>query len=74
MDSTHEGAMKALERLNYTTERLMFEVMRPCTDIIARCSWQGVIYPCKNIFLVATSTEGFCCSFNYKPDLDPNVM
>lgn len=52
----------------------MFEVMRPCKDMIQNCTWLGSMMPCENLFKIATSSEGFCCSFNYKPPLDPKLM
>ncbi len=44
----------------------MLELMQPCNLMIRSCSWLGKIIPCESIFRVAKSSEGFCCSFNYK--------
>lgn len=55
-----------LAALNYTTERLMYELMQPCEHMIANCTWLGRATPCVQLFRVAKSSEGFCCSFNYK--------
>lgn len=55
-----------LAALNYTTERLMYELMQPCEHMIANCTWLGMAMPCVQLFRVAKSSEGFCCSFNYK--------
>lgn len=44
----------------------MFELMQPCNQMIKGCAWLGKIIPCDTIFRVAKSSEGFCCSFNYK--------
>lgn len=70
IDDTFEDALAALEAINMTAEHLMYEVMQPCDLLMDRCSWLGHSLPCDEMFLVATSEEGFCCSFNYKPPLD----
>lgn len=71
IDDTFNDTMDALHQMNYTIERLMFNMMEPCTQLLQHCSWLGSFVPCKSLFRVATSAEGFCCSFNYKPPLDP---
>lgn len=55
-----------MSALNYTTDRLMYELMQPCDHLIANCTWLGKAMPCVQLFRVAKSSEGFCCSFNYK--------
>lgn len=52
--------------MGYTTDRLMFELMQPCGNMIKSCAWLGKTVPCDTLFRVAKSSEGFCCSFNYK--------
>lgn len=69
-NKTHE----VLSELNYTTERLMFEVMQPCREMLEVCTWLGKVVPCETLFRVATSAEGFCCSFNYKAPLDSHEV
>lgn len=64
----------ALQKMNYTTEKLMYEVMQPCRQMLERCSWLGTLVPCETLFQVATSAEGFCCSFNYRAPLDPKKV
>lgn len=54
-----------LTELNYTTEKLMFELMQPCSLMLETCIWLGKFVPCEKVFRVAKSSEGFCCSFNY---------
>ncbi|XP_037049613.1 pickpocket protein 11-like [Bradysia coprophila] len=64
-----------LTELNYTTEKLMFELMQPCSVMLENCIWLGQSVPCDTIFRVAKSSEGFCCSFNYnalKDNLEVN--
>lgn len=51
---------------NYTPERLMYWLMQPCEQLVTNCTWLGKQTPCNQMFRVAKSTEGFCCSFNYK--------
>lgn len=70
VDDTFEDVLTALEAINITTEHLMYEVMQPCDMLLDRCKWLGQSMQCDKMFLVATSEEGFCCSFNYRPPLD----
>lgn len=74
IDDEYGEILDTLTEANYTTERLMFKVMRPCVDMFRDCMWLGVKLPCKNLFRIATGSEGFCCSFNYIPSLDPEKM
>lgn len=67
----HDDVFAHLNSLNYTIERLMFELMVPCDELIVYCSWLGETMPCKSLFRVVTSSEGFCCAFNYQSPLDP---
>lgn len=71
VDDTFNDTLAALEKLNYTMDRLMFTMMEPCTQLLHFCVWLGTRMPCNQLFRVSSSAEGFCCSFNYKPPLDP---
>lgn len=62
---TFDDALDVLARMNYTTARMMFELMLPCTKLVHLCNWQGIAMPCERLFRVSTSADGFCCSFNY---------
>lgn len=55
-----------LEALNYTTQKLMLELMQPCEKLVLYCMWLGKEYPCKSIIRVTMGSDGFCCSFNNK--------
>lgn len=66
VDSLFYRFFEILQTLNYTSERLMFELMEPCTFMLQNCHWLGKSVPCQTLFRVAKSSEGFCCSFNYK--------
>lgn len=66
IDALYLKTYQILEEMGYTTDRLMFELMQPCTNMIKNCAWLGKIVPCDTLFRVARSSEGFCCSFNYK--------
>lgn len=68
---TYNDTLDVLFQMNYTIEHLMFDMMEPCSQLMKSCSWLGTNIPCEQLFRVATSAEGFCCSFNYKPSLDP---
>lgn len=55
-----------LEDMGYTTETLMMELVQPCDHMVKMCFWKGNEYPCYKLFKLSRSTEGICCSFNYK--------
>lgn len=66
IDALYLKTYQILEEMGYTTDKLMFELMQPCENMIKNCAWLGKIVPCDTLFRVARSSEGFCCSFNYK--------
>lgn len=66
IDALFLKTYQILEGMGYTTDKLMFELMQPCVNMIKDCSWLGKIVPCDSLFRVAKSSEGFCCSFNYQ--------
>ncbi|XP_076229063.1 pickpocket protein 28 isoform X1 [Nomia melanderi] len=61
-----------LDTLGYSVEKLMFELMQPCSSLLVRCAWLGQLYNCNKIFKTVKSNEGFCCGFNYHYDLSKN--
>ncbi|XP_055311194.1 sodium channel protein Nach-like isoform X2 [Sitodiplosis mosellana] len=66
IDALYLKTYQFLEEMGYTTDKLMLELMQPCNNMIKNCAWLGKIVPCDTLFRVARSSEGFCCSFNYK--------
>lgn len=70
VDDPFEKTHALLLQMNYTSERLMFEMMQPCSEMLQNCTWLGKTMPCEALFRVAKSAEGFCCSFNYKAPID----
>ncbi|XP_077301156.1 pickpocket protein 28-like [Arctopsyche grandis] len=56
---------KILNNNGYTTEKLMLELMQPCSELLKRCSWMGTNIKCMDLFKTVKTDEGFCCSFNY---------
>lgn len=66
IDALYLKTYQFLEEMGYTTDKLMLELMQPCNNMIKNCAWLGKIVPCETLFRVARSSEGFCCSFNYK--------
>lgn len=58
--------MVALENAGYTCETMMRALMQPCSTMVKQCYWLGRTVPCEQLFHVSKSSEGFCCSFNYK--------
>lgn len=67
-------AFAALKRLNYTIEHMMYELMEPCELMIRKCHWLDRNRDCARLFRVVTSSEGFCCAFNYQSQLDPQLV
>lgn len=55
-----------LESLGVTIKQLMKIVMQPCNEMMKKCFWLNLPIPCEKLFSVSRSSEGFCCSFNYK--------
>lgn len=50
----------------YTSETLLLELMQPCDKLLSHCYWLNQRIPCNDVFETTKSSEGFCCSFNYK--------
>lgn len=59
----------AIVQLGYTIDTLMLAVMHPCDKMVIRCGWEQIQIPCVNIFRASRTSEGYCCSFNYKSDV-----
>lgn len=74
VNDAHDDVFAVLDRMNYTIERVMYELMEPCDKLIVFCQWLGRNLPCASLFRVVTSTEGFCCAFNYQSALDPDEV
>ena len=43
---------------------LMLNAMHHCDVMMLGCFWQGKQYPCRDLFSVRPTDDGFCCSFN----------
>lgn len=63
---------EAITKLNYTPEALMMDLMQPCNQLTRQCLWLNQKIPCEDLFYVSKSSEGFCCSFNYKGSIHLN--
>lgn len=50
----------------YSVDSLMMEVAQPCESMIRYCSWMGNKTACTSLFRMIRSSEGICCSFNYR--------
>lgn len=55
-----------LQDMGYNTESLMTELAQPCENLLKYCFWKGTQTPCNELFKLSKSSEGICCSFNYK--------
>lgn len=66
VDSNILDAWQALVSNGYTTEKLLLELMQPCDKMLSHCYWLNQRIPCETAFEITKSSEGFCCSFNYK--------
>lgn len=61
-----ESFRQAMDAFGYTPETLMKDLMQPCDRLIRQCYWLNQEVNCSKLFYLSKSTEGFCCSFNYK--------
>ena len=43
---------------------LNFKVMLSCDELLVACQWQGEVKDCADLFTLAKSDSGYCCSFN----------
>lgn len=66
VDSEFLSISAILQGMNYTTETLMSEIAQPCDKLLRKCFWKGKETECHELFKLSRSTEGICCSFNYK--------
>lgn len=48
----------------FDVQTTMKKLMYPCTKLLWRCRWEGVIVDCKEIFRIAETYQGYCCAFN----------
>lgn len=71
---TFDDVFAVMERMGYTVERFMHELMVPCTLLLAQCWWRGQKQPCAELFRVTTASDGFCCAFNFVPPLDSSLV
>lgn len=53
-----------LDSNRFDVQKAMKKLMYPCTKLLHRCRWEGVIVDCKEIFKTSETYQGFCCSFN----------
>ena len=44
--------------------KLYFKVMLSCDELLLACQWQGEAKDCADLFTLAKSDSGYCCSFN----------
>lgn len=40
-----------------------------CSDLIYKCRFKDAIVPCENLFQLASTFNGYCCSFNLNQTL-----
>ena len=38
-----------------------------CSDYITNCTWNGEDYECIELFKIASTDDGYCCTFNSIP-------
>ena len=50
--------------LYLVTEKLFFQVMHACNDMLLMCIWKGEEVDCNEMFSIQKTDNGFCCSFN----------
>lgn len=53
-----------MEENRFDVPSAMKKLMFPCTKLIFRCRWEGVIVNCAEFFSASETYLGYCCSFN----------
>lgn len=53
-----------MQENRFDVQATMKKLMLPCTKLLYRCRWEGVIMDCKELFSVSETYQGYCCSFN----------
>lgn len=66
VDDEFLNMFRLLQEAGYTPDSLMSELAQPCDRLLKRCLWKGTESPCSELFKLSRSSEGICCSFNYK--------
>lgn len=66
VDEEFVNISNVLREAGYTPDSLMSELAQPCDRLLKLCYWKGTEMPCNELFKLSRSTEGICCSFNYK--------
>lgn len=57
---------RAMKQYNWTVEDILVKIMHPCNRMLKKCMWLAKEIPCDKLFRISKTTQGFCCSFNYK--------
>lgn len=53
-----------LQNNRFTVDLAMKKLMYPCSKMLYRCRFEGVIVDCKQLFSISETYQGYCCSFN----------
>lgn len=53
-----------LSENRFDVQTTMKKLMYPCTKLLSRCRWEGIIVDCKEIFKIVETYQGYCCGFN----------
>ena len=53
----------------YTVESVMNYLSQPCSEMIVKCRFEGVMQDCRKLFKKSSTFRGYCCSFNLRPNL-----
>lgn len=53
-----------LSENRFDVQLTMKKLMYPCSKLLYRCRWEGVVVDCKEVFSSSETYQGFCCAFN----------
>lgn len=54
-----------LEENEMEVDVLLEKLAPKCEKLIDKCKWKGEEKGCRTLFVPQTTSNGFCCSFNY---------
>ncbi|KAG5897776.1 hypothetical protein JTB14_019994 [Gonioctena quinquepunctata] len=66
---------EVLERNNLTDiSSVMEELSQSCDEMLTSCSWERISIKCSDFFGTSLTSDGYCCSFNYRYGPKPSGL
>ncbi|CAF4918107.1 unnamed protein product [Pieris macdunnoughi] len=63
-DSEVARMHSVLEELHFSYYDLLYELKKPCSDLVKECSWRGRTFDCSFMFREVFTIYGHCCQFD----------